>query len=105
MIGWLGTLKLLAGKVTLSSTFSNKNSCYFNITKIERLVKVASHSSICPAPSMRTSRQIKLRGFNFTVKYKPGSTNPCVYGSCHPQPPTKLFKARKGNNLFSGTRI
>ena len=48
-----------------------------------------------PLP-VRVAKHIsKLRGFNFTVKYEPGKTTPCDYGSRHPPPSRKYSKQEK----------
>ena len=46
--------------------------------------------------SVRVAKHIsKLRGFNFTVKYEPGKTTPCDYGSRHPPPTREYSKQEK----------
>ena len=48
-----------------------------------------------PLP-VRVAKHIsKLRGFKFTVKYEPGKTTPCDYGSRHPQPSRDYSKQEK----------
>ena len=48
-----------------------------------------------PLP-VRVAKHIsKLRGFKFTVKYEPGKTTPCDYGSRHPPPSRDYSKQEK----------
>ena len=45
---------------------------------------------------VRVAKQMpKLRGFNFTVKYEPGKTTPCDYGSRHPPQSRSYSKQEK----------
>ena len=48
-----------------------------------------------PAPSRVERHRSKLRCFNFSMKYEPGKTTPCDYGSRHPAAQETLTKEQR----------
>ena len=79
------------------------NKMYLYGTKFEVIVDheplVSLYKSHSRALPVRVAKhKSKLRAFNFTVHYEPGTTTPSDYGSRHP-PPRKNYTAQEREEL------
>ena len=81
----------------------HSNKMYLYGTKFEVVVDhqplVSMYNSVSKTLPMRVAKhKSKLRGFNFSLTYEPGTTTPADYGSRHP-PPKRNYTATERENL------